>query len=388
MKKRMLCLLLALSFLCTACGKTEDTPALSDTQTVLTDATPLLSGGEVRNAEAFDLTEEMVAPMLTLMHAYYRSVGTLRLQPCREIFTTRAESKWHSAVWRSLIEIRKASLIDLHLNSYYFTLTVEDVVRHSEDYVELTVSEDAVYRFTATADIDTEQYDVLHTFLLQRSGDIWLIDGHNSDDNPYYNFDYDRFAGRDSRLNDFLQNIAARQAQQGAADSAATRTWDHDYDRDSAYQYMQTYIQQRNDTWAAYDTEGGNCQNFGSQVLFAGGIPMDEEGDAQWFWHDRVYLDLSWINVGHFMDYAQNNSGFGLVAEADAGYYTGQVGDILILGAEGMNHTTVITGLITDEDGKTADYLLCSNTSNYRNFPASAYYYTKHWLVRILGWNE
>ena len=34
------------------------------------------------------------------------------------------------------------------------------------------------------------------------------------------------------------------------------------------------------------------------------------------------------------------------------------------------------------------DYLLCSNTADLRNFPASAYYYTNRQLTKIIGWND
>ena len=42
----------------------------------------------------------------------------------------------------------------------------------------------------------------------------------------------------------------------------------------------------------------------------------------------------------------------------------------------------------TDENGNVVDYLLCSNTADLRNFPASAYYYTNRQLIRIIGWND
>ena len=51
-------------------------------------------------------------------------------------------------------------------------------------------------------------------------------------------------------------------------------------------------------------------------------------------------------------------------------------------------HTTVISGIIRDEAGQTVDYLLCSNTTNYTDFPAGAYYYTSQRLIKIYGWNE
>ncbi len=397
MRKIFSSLFLLIAFLCTSCGKAvqPDAPAeavLSPERTAPSDtaAPPVLcTGGGTFSGESLALADELAQPIVDLLDAYYLSIGNLALQPCRALFASHEEADWHEAVWRSLIEIRKASLIDLRLVSYDFTLTVTDIVWYTNDFVEITATEDAAYRFAALADTLTQQYGTLHTFCLARGEDgTWRIDSHNSDDNPYYNFDYAEDAGCDSRLPEFLQDIAVRQAQQGRSTPDDTSDWDHDYDRDAAYTYMQTYIERRNEDWAIYDDAGGNCQNFGSQVLLAGGIPMDETGSAQWYWHGHDAQDYSWINVDLFWEYAQTNSGFGLAADTDCGYYTGQTGDILIMGDSDPRHTTVITDTINDENGNTVDYLLCSNTSNYRNFPASAYYYTKHWLVRIYGWNE
>ena len=40
------------------------------------------------------------------------------------------------------------------------------------------------------------------------------------------------------------------------------------------------------------------------------------------------------------------------------------------------------------ENGNVMDYLLCANTADLRNFPASAYYYTNRQLTKSIGWND
>lgn len=343
----------------------------------------------ITGASGKGLSAGMEQVVLDLVDRYYQSVGGLAVKSCKDLFSTSSEAAWHSAVWKSLIEIRKASLIDLHLVDYRFTLTCTDMKWTGEKAVELTVTEDAVMYFADTSTIPSEQFGVIHTFTLLWTGeDSWLIAEHDSDDNPYYKFSYDSGKGQDKNLSKYLGYISSRQATRGGAGEGTAKGCDHSYDRDAAYDYMITYASRRNSKWKVYDDLGGNCQNFGSQVLYAGGIPMDREGDAQWYWKSNSNQNYSWINVDRFMAYAKANTGYGLVADAAPNYYDGQVGDILILGTGPMNHTTVISGLINGRDGAVADYLLCSNTSNYRNFPASAYYYTRHWLVHIIGWND
>ena len=394
MKRKLLCLIFAacLAGLVPGCGQEaaeepDDTPQVS--QVVQTpEPEGCVGSGEFSESSA-QVDAAMVQPVLVFMHRYYQAVGNLTEGSCDDLFVSVVEADGNEAVWRSLIAVREASLIDLHLVDYDFTLTITDVEEHEDGTVTLTITEDAVTHFAGTEDVDSEEYGTLHYFTMAQSGDgSWLIDSHSCEGGAYYNFVYDEAAGCDARLDEFLQNIAQRQAQRSSAGAAVDLTWDHDYDRQAAYTYMQLYIQDRSSQWMVYDDLGGNCQNFGSQVLHAGGIPMDETGDAQWFWHTDVYMHFSWINVGDFMEYAQTNTGYGLVADANANYYDGQAGDILIMGAEGMEHTTVIAQPITDANGDTIDYLICSNTSNYRNYPVSAYYYTKQWVVRIFGWND
>ena len=136
--------------------------------------------------------------------------------------------------------------------------------------------------------------------------------------------------------------------------------------------------------------EGGNCMNFGSQVLSAGGIPPVSGGyETGWYYFSSSNVTLPWVNVGGFLDLAASHTGSGLVAAADAPYFTGEVGDIITMGVEEpRNHTTVICGILTDDAGQTVDYLLCSNTANLRNYPASAYYYANRQLTKILGLND
>ena len=342
----------------------------------------------IAGAASKGLSAGMEQVMLDMMDCYYQTLSDLAVRDCAPLFATKAEADWHKAIWYSMVQLRKASLIDLHLVSYNFKLRCTGVKWSGNEEVKITVTEDTVKRFAGTAHVPSEKLGMTHTFVLRRTGqDSWLIKEHDSNDTPYTKFSYDAARGCDKKLNTLLGYISARQATRGGAGAAVNKTWDHDYNRQAAYQYMYTYSVKRNGNWKAYDGNGGNCQNFGSQTLLAGGIPMDEEGTAKWYWHSHTDQNYSWINVGNFWNYANNNTGYGLVAKTNGNYYDGRVGDILIVGHSGKSHTTVISEVITS-GGATVDYLICSNTANYRNFPVSAYYFTQHWLVRILGWND
>ncbi len=406
MKRKLLPLLLMLCMLLAACGQkpsdgnsgTDGQPQPGQSQqaqdqTPSDDGFSTSVGGRVEDPEGL-VTEEQKQLMTRLLTDWYTDIALFDQPQLGGLFSDEKEAAMHEASIRTLTAIRQQALTDLRMRDVDFVLTVtkgspsteEDAV---EGQIHIEADETTVMHFAATSDVDSKMYDVPHIFELAPTADGgWLIKHHEADDNPYFSLTYEEGAAVDGRLQQLLRAIERRQLQRQET-VQVTLTCDHPYDRAAAESYMRQYDHQRNDRWYAYDDVGGNCMNFGSQVLLAGGIPMDEQGGSKWYWHGQNTLDLSWINVGRFYSYARENRGYGLVADTEANYYTGEVGDILILGPDGgHNHTTVISGIIRNAAGETVDYLLCSNTTNYTDFPAGAYYYTSHRLIKIYGWND
>ena len=402
MTKRVLALLLAACMLLpvlTACGGDKqpenNTPQVSgqnQPQTPKDDGFSTSVGGRAEDTEGL-VTEEQKQLMTRLLTDWYTDLALFDEPQLGGLFADEKDAAMHEASIRTLTAIRQQALTDLRMRDVNYVLTVtkaepsaeEDAV---EGQVHIEADETTVMHFAATPDVDSKMYDVPHIFELVPAEGGWLIKHHEADDNPYFSLTYEEGAAVDGRLQQLLRAIERRQLLRQET-VQVTLTCDHPYDRAAAEQYMRQYDHQRNSRWYAYDDVGGNCMNFGSQVLLAGGIPMDDAGGSKWFWRGQNDLDLSWINVGRFYSYARENRGYGLVADTEANYYTGGVGDILILGPDGgHNHTTVISGIVRNELGETVDYLLCSNTTNYTDFPAGAYYYTSHRLIKIYGWND
>ena len=331
------------------------------------------------------LTEMHTILMEDFMSAWYTPLAEFGAPAFDALFTKAEDADTHADSLRTLIAIRQAALTDLRMNSVDYVLTVTDV-EDEDGYLRVEAVETTTMRFAATPDTDSVLYDLPHIFIFD--DDSLTIAHHEADDNPYFSYTRAEDSDYDAEFARILRAIERRQLTRGEQ-TAVTLDCDHPYDRAAAYDYLMAYCDERNPAWYAYDEVGGNCMNFGSQVLLAGGIPEDEKGDEEWYWDGQNDLDLSWINVGRFYDYCRDNEGFGLVADTEAGYYTGEVGDVLIVGFAGDHrHTTVISHVVKDESGDTVDYLISCNTTNYKDFPASAYYYTFHRLVKIFGWNE
>lgn len=331
------------------------------------------------------LTEMHTILMGEFMDAWYTPLAEFTTPDLDALFTKAEEADTHADSLRTLIAIRQAALTDLRMNSVDYVLTVTDV-EDEDGYLRVEAVETTTMRFAATPDTDSVLYDLPHIFIFDK--DAATLYHHEADDNPYFSYTRAEDSDYDAEFARILRSIERRQLTRGEQ-TAVTLDCDHPYDRAAAYDYLMAYCDERNPRWYAYDDVGGNCMNFGSQVLLAGGIPEDERGDEEWYWDGQNDLDLSWINVGHFYDYCRDNEGYGLVADTEAGYYTGEVGDVVIVGFAGDHrHTTVISHVVEDEAGNVVDYLITCNTTNYKDFPVSAYYYTFHRLIKIFGWNE
>lgn len=336
-----------------------------------------------RFTDAGSLTEGQKQAIFNYMDSYYQSLSGLSVREVGTPFYTSDMAAREKGAWSTLIDIRKSALEDLSLSGYSFALRVTKVST-SDETVHVALIEDNTQQFRALT-VLTEQFNVAHDFYLKMDGSYWRVTDHGCNNGLFYSYEYDSSTGRDYRYSSIMSYIEQRHSQFNGQGRAATVTCDNPYDRTAAYNYTVKWVGCRNSEWTAYDDWGGNCQSFASQVMYTGGIPMN----SRWYWKTSTDVSSSWINVGSFTDYAVSASETELVCDANANYYDGEVGDLLLIGIEdARSHATIISGVIKDDAGKTVDYLLCCNTNDLRNFPAGAYHSSNQRLFRIFGWNN
>ncbi len=181
---------------------------------------------------------------------------------------------------------------------------------------------------------------------------------------------------------------------------ATQKTAENKYNREKAVAYSYRYVGKdtvtRNDEYSDYSGYGGNCQNYCSQCILAGGIPMDIYGD-QWKWfgdevngYEEEYgRSGSWAGTEYFYEYCGKNTGYGMVADTSMNMFAAEKGDIMQYVIDGWaHHSVVVTDVITDENGQVVDFLINSNTTDRTDFPLSAYGYTNIRLIHIVGNNN
>lgn len=378
--------------------------------------------GTVTGSDA--LTEGQQEILLEFMDAYYQSMAELEVKDCSGLFIedggheqfraqvdgtswtavtdNQTQAAMHRAVWETMIGIRRASGLDLRLSSYDYQLDCLNIYEQEDGCVQVEVMEYADMRFAHTPDTDSSVTGVWHSFVMREADGKWFLTHHAAYDSAYFGFlrwensstgrstetasEEELEAIARQRIRAAEEQIALR-GQQAAGEEAAPEA-EHAYDREAAVAYAREWAGERNPRWQAYDGSGGNCMNFVSQSLYASGIPMDESGDARWYWYSDGNRAPAWTGVDSFRVYARDNTGYGLSAQVGAAYDTGEEGDVILMSADGnYHHAVIISQAVRDEDGRTIDYLICSNTGNYRDFPVSAYVYAEQELVRIAGWN-
>lgn len=313
-------------------------------------------------------------------------------------------------------QVRAMQPVDLTMTGFTIGLTVDEWTPNSDGGCTVSLQEDDQVQFRFLEGRTSSSCGIENTFTFSADGKILAHekteDGFNLVRDVYQRQSASGQAGIESTLRQ-LVNAAradvdklAGQRQDYLADpqgQASGKSCDMAYDRQAAVDYAHQWVgltaMTRNPQWGIYDAYGGNCNNFTSQCLYAGGIPMDIYGydTQQWKWYSDVpnsYSEArgrssSWSGVDEFYTYVNENTGYGLVAQADANLYTAQPGDVLQYGADGeWKHSVLVTEVISDANGQPVEFLIASNTTDRIDWPMSAYAYADVRLIHILGYNN
>lgn len=388
----------------------QETVTAETVETTAVVAEPADSGmrgsGEILYAsEVQPLSEEQEQLILDYMNLYFASLEDF--EPQEEIAALFSDGE-QAALADSAIDfqigLRQMQDADYTLASWSYSLTLNEITQEEDGSLHILARENNIQNFNQNPEIASERYGGYHLFELEQMEGSWKIRSHMMFDAVYMML-WSEGGGEEAALRyaeavpEYLR-LAQEQLQEREADrerEPGELQAQYAYDRQAAAAYADRYVDERNDAWPDYAGSGGNCQNFASQVLLAGGIPMDIYGDAVWKWYsDEVSnspgaqgRSSSWTGVNQFVEYAEANTGYGLVAETEAPYFSGEPGDLLHMGIDGdWGHTVVIASAVTNGQGEVVDYLVDSNTGNLRNYPASLYGYPEIILTRIGGWNE
>ncbi len=161
------------------------------------------------------------------------------------------------------------------------------------------------------------------------------------------------------------------------------------YNRIFAYNYAKKWAYSRNPNYYNFNNIGGDCTNFVSQVLYAGGCPMNYYGWRGWYYINLSNRSPSWTSVEHLYKFIINNTRRGPVGRC-CNISDLKIGDIVQLNFEKndkvFNHSLVVVNIKLPRSIE--NIYISTHTMDRFNYKLSKYTYNNIRFIHILGYRK
>ena len=355
-------------------------------------------------SDPYNVPEKVMKLIIDYMDAYYKSLYTLEQVDTTDLFSNEMMANISNKALDIVINYRRKYDFDFMMKKAYYDLKVFNY-EHTGNTYKVDILEDDHFFFSFLNGIESSAYDIDSYFtIVEKDGEYRIEDLVKYQ--GYYQCLYEDSASLSdvekkynyysSELKDmFAYNEEVLKIKAARKPYSSDLSYRIPYNREAAVAYADKYYHERNREWYNFTDEGGNCQNYASQSLLAGGIQMDYTGDLQWkcYVTDPEYepeingeetksgRTRSWVGVDYFYNYVLNNEGYGLVGDVNANLYYAEPGDIIIVGNGSLSHTVIVSKVV---DGH---ILVNSNSIDMKDYPIEAYTYLNVVLIKILGCN-
>jgi len=161
----------------------------------------------------------------------------------------------------------------------------------------------------------------------------------------------------------------------------------YDYDRDKALEYARKWALGRNPKYADFQNMGGDCTNFASQVIHAGGCPMNYNKYG-WYYRNLNDRAPAWTGVEYLYRFLISNKGVGPFAE-EVDLKDVEIGDIVQLQFgydDTFDHTPVIVQIKYPKSIN--NILVAAHTIDRLDYPLSNYHFVKIRFLHIKGYRK
>ena len=160
------------------------------------------------------------------------------------------------------------------------------------------------------------------------------------------------------------------------------------YDRDLAVDYARKWALKRNPRYANFEEMGGDCTNYASQVIHAGGCPMNYH---KYGWYYRSLGDRApaWTSVKYLYQFLIHNKSTGPVAEETdlSGIEPGDLVQLNFGWDDRYDHTPVVVRILPGP--RTLDkVLIAAHTIDRLDYPVSNYNIKMTRFLHIKGYRR
>lgn len=144
-------------------------------------------------------------------------------------------------------------------------------------------------------------------------------------------------------------------------------------------EYARRWAFSHNPAYYNFENNGGDCTNFVSQCLYAGGAVMNYTRDTGWYYNSLYDRAAAWTGVGFFFRFIVGNTGAGPYGR-EAPLTEAVPGDVVQLSTGGIYHHSLL--VISIRGG--VPYV-AAHTSAAFDRPLNTYSYDGLRCIKIIG---
>lgn len=152
------------------------------------------------------------------------------------------------------------------------------------------------------------------------------------------------------------------------------------FNSSTAISYARKWAFSRNPDYYNFDAIGGDCTNFISQCVYAGGGIMNYTRDVGWYYNSLSDRAAAWTGVEQLYRFLMPNRGAGPFAET-VPLNAARAGDIIQLGsADGaFYHSCLVVGTVNGIPH------IAAHTNDAYDLPLTAYSFDRSRCIHIIG---
>ena len=157
------------------------------------------------------------------------------------------------------------------------------------------------------------------------------------------------------------------------------------FDRQAAVEYAHEWAFGRNPKYGDFSEMGGDCTNFVSQCLMAGGAVMNVTRDVGWFYHSMNSRAAGWTSAAYFYQFLVNNGGRGPFGHEIAAEEAvpGDIVQLKFAGKGDYSHSLMVVDV--GKPAGPANILIAAHSYDCDDRPLDTYSYVSARGVRVDG---
>lgn len=158
------------------------------------------------------------------------------------------------------------------------------------------------------------------------------------------------------------------------------------YNRVQAIEYANTWAMSRNPAYYDYSNLGGDCTNFISQCLYAGGGIMNHTRDLGWYYNHANDKAPAWTGVPYQYNFLTRKTGGPGPVGQETDVSDVKPGDLIQLAFQETgrySHSLIIVQC--GASPAISNILINTHTYDRQDYPLENYFWSKIRFIKILG---